>query len=73
MKRHRSEFITDAIEMLTAAGAQPRISDGGRHIKVYWSDRHGHRRVMIVPRSPSDWRARANARAVLRRLLRNAP
>jgi hypothetical protein len=63
------ELIRDAVEMLAARGFIPIVSNGGKHIKVRWFDQ-GRRYTLIVPRSPSDQRARLNSRAVLRRLLR---
>ena len=67
--RRGSELVADAMEMLIAAGARPQVRNGGKHIKICWLDRHGHRHVPIGPCAPSDQRARANTRATLRRLL----
>jgi hypothetical protein len=72
MKRG-SELVTDAVEMLTQAGARPHVvRSGGKHTKICWLDRHGRDCVLIVPCTPSDKRARANAGATLRRLLRRS-
>jgi hypothetical protein len=63
------------MEMLIAAGAKPQVRNGGKHskhIKIDWLDCHGGRCTLVVPCTPSDWRARANARAMLRRLLRRS-
>ena len=39
-----------------------------RHAKIFWNS--GGRRHLVVGKTPSDYRAAANARAVLRRILR---
>jgi hypothetical protein len=70
--RRSAELVADALETLRAAGAKPSVRNGGKHIKISWVDRHGHRRLLIVPCTPSDWRTRANTRALLRRLLRRS-
>jgi hypothetical protein len=70
--RRGSELVADAMEMLIAAGARPQVRNGGKHIKICWLDRHGGRCVLTLPCTPSDRRARANARALLRRLLRDS-
>jgi hypothetical protein len=73
--RRGSELVADAMEMLIAAGAKPQVRNGGKrgkHVKIDWLDRDGCRCTLVVPCTPSDWRARANARAMLRRLLRRS-
>jgi hypothetical protein len=65
------ELVADALALLHAHGHTPRISEnGGKHIKIRWLDA-GRRYTLIIPRSPSDVRARRNSRATLKRLLRN--
>jgi hypothetical protein len=70
--RRGTELVVDAIEMLTAAGAKPLVRSGGKHVKIIWLDRSGHRCTLVIACTPSDRRARANARAMLRRLLRRS-
>ena len=64
------ELVTDAVALLQDCGFRPVVSNGGKHLRVRWLD-HGRRHTLYIPASPSDWRARANSRAVLRRILRN--
>jgi hypothetical protein len=54
---------------MRAAGITYEITHGGKHMQVQWST-NGKRRLYVVPRTPSDWRAAQNARAGIRRLLR---
>jgi hypothetical protein len=63
------ELVHDAIVTLRKHGLTPTVSNGGKHLKVRWVDQ-GRRYTLIVPASPSDYRTRANSRAILRRLLR---
>jgi hypothetical protein len=69
MKRPNNDLVRDAVEMLIAHGHSPSVSNGGRHPKIRWVD-GGRRFTLVVSRSPSNHRARANSRAMLRRLLR---
>jgi hypothetical protein len=63
------ELVHDAVSLLKSCGFTPVVSNGGRHVRVRWVDR-GRRYTLYVPSTPSDYRARLNSRAVLRRLLR---
>jgi hypothetical protein len=65
----RNETLDEAIEMIRAAGFKPRVVRN-RHLKVRWVDQHGRHQVLVMAVSPSDWRARAQSRAMLRRLLK---
>ena len=70
--RHRpNEIVREAIEMLTAHGVNPAISNGGKHIKIIWIDGCG-RHVFAVSHRPTGSRVRANSRAALRRLMQQA-
>jgi hypothetical protein len=69
MSRRSNDLIREAVETLIAHGFDPTVSNGGKRLKISWAAAH-HRRVLIISRSPSDWRARLNSRAILRRLLR---
>ena len=68
MTPRANELVCEAVEILTAHGFTPTVSNG-RHIKIRWFDR-ARRFTLIVPATPSDHRARLNSRAVLRRILR---
>jgi hypothetical protein len=65
-----NELVHDAVTLLRSHGLVPKVSNGGKHVRVRWFD-HGRRYTLIVPASPSDQRARLNSRAVLRRILRS--
>jgi hypothetical protein len=65
-----NEIIRDTISALRDAGFRPTI-EGGKHFKVRWSDHTGRPRMLIVSRSPSDFRAKIQNRMMLRRLLRS--
>jgi hypothetical protein len=65
----RNDLVQEAVETLVAHGFTRIVSSGGKHLKISWVAAH-HRRVLVISRSPSDWRARLNSRATLRRLLR---
>ena len=69
---HYNEMVQEALAILTAHGCKPIVERGRRtrHIKIWWWDRSGRKRLFIAPRSPSDYRARHNARALLHRLIR---
>jgi hypothetical protein len=71
MPRRPNELVREAIDTLTSHGFTPAISNGSKHIKVTWVD-DSRRQVFVVPCTPSDYRTRANSRAALRRLLRQA-
>jgi len=62
-------LVLDALDMLAKRGLVPVVSKRGKHIKVRWVDQ-GRVYVLVVARTPSDYRTRLNSRAVLRRLLR---
>jgi hypothetical protein len=64
-----TELVRDAVALLRAHGFAPTVSNGGRHLRIRWLDQ-GRRYTLVVPRNPSDQRARLNSRAVLRRILR---
>jgi len=66
----RNECLTAVLRALDAAGVEPIIWHGGKHIRVAWHNPHGKQRSVTVPFSASDWRAVRNARADVRRLLR---
>jgi hypothetical protein len=63
-------MVDEAVTLLIERGFKPVIKQG-RHYKVQWMD-NGNRRMLVIARSPSDFRAVRNNRAVLRRLIRNS-
>jgi hypothetical protein len=67
-----TELLHDALRILAEAGFKPSVEQG-RHYKVRWRNHTGQRRCIVVARSTSDWRARHNNRANLRRMLSENP
>jgi hypothetical protein len=64
----RHELLEDALKTIRAAGFKPTVVRNS-HWKIRWLDRRGRKQMLIVAFSPSDYRARAQSRAILRRLL----
>ena len=62
-------LVLDALDTLAKRGLVPIVGKRGKHIKIKWVDQ-GRAYLLIVSRTPSDYRSRLNSRAVLRRLLR---
>jgi hypothetical protein len=62
-------LVVDALDALAKRGVVPIVGKRGKHVKIRWVDQ-GRVYVLIVSRTPSDYRSRLNSRAVLRRLLR---
>ena len=60
-------LVDEAVTLLIERGVKPVVKQG-RHYKVQWMD-SGHRRLLVIARTPSDFRAMRNNRAILRRLL----
>jgi predicted RNA binding protein YcfA (HicA-like mRNA interferase family) len=60
--------IQALLRNVKAAGWQVSVS-GGNHLKL----RHPSGRIITMAATPSDWRSFANARATLRRELREVP
>jgi hypothetical protein len=65
-----TELVHDAVSLLRARGFVPIVSNGGRHLRIRWFD-NGRRYTLYIPSTPSDYRARLNSRATLRRILRS--
>ena len=61
--------VRDTLNQLAVHNIAARI-ERGRHHKVYFTNTHGHRCLLIVSQTPSDRRAFQKNRSVLRRLLR---
>jgi hypothetical protein len=64
----KHEILEEALSTIRAAGFEPSIVRN-RHWKISWIDRRGRKQVLTVAASPSDYRARVQSRALLRRLL----
>ena len=71
MNSRAREMVDDACETLKAQGFTPTVDVRYRHIRVWWTDLQGHRRFLVIAQTPGDFRARANSRAALRRMLRD--
>ena len=52
------------------ASATRSSSRGGKHLQVRWTAPGGQTRTLVVPGTPSDWRAVENTRHDLRKILR---
>jgi hypothetical protein len=63
-------LVVEALDMLAKRGLVPVIGKRGKHVKIKWLDQ-GRTYLLIVSRTPSDWRTSLNSRATLRRLLRS--
>jgi hypothetical protein len=68
MKRS-PDLVREAIAALAERGHTADIDISGRHYKISWVAR-GRKQMLIVGRSPSDYRASKNSAAQLKRLLR---
>jgi hypothetical protein len=69
MNRHNG-IVRMTLDTLAAHGITPQLRNGGKHLKIRWSD--GNRTfTVVVSRSPSDRNAANNARRTLKRILKN--
>jgi hypothetical protein len=64
----RNELLDEAVEMIRAAGFEPRIVRS-RHWKISWIDQQGRTRLLVIAFTPGKRQARTQSRAILRRLL----
>lgn len=55
---------------LEATGISSEVDSTGKHIRISWAYPNGEARYVVVGATPSDWRGRLNARALVRRMLR---
>jgi superfamily I DNA/RNA helicase len=67
----RNDQLAAVLAELDAHGIPYEVRSGGKHVHVRWEVR-AHKRTTIVSVSGSDWRAAKNARAFIRRQLRQA-
>jgi hypothetical protein len=65
----RNAPLNEAVTAIRAAGFEPHLVRN-KHWKVFWLDEHGRRRCIVMADTSSDWRAQANMRSTLRRLLK---
>jgi hypothetical protein len=63
-------LVSEAVAVLGRHGRTADVDLNGAHFKIRWTANNGRQQLLVVSRSPSDHRAAANARALLRRLLR---
>ena len=54
-------------EELTAAGVSYCVEHGGKHLHIHFGEDHQH--LHVIAKTPSDWRAPLNERALIRRSL----
>jgi hypothetical protein len=70
MSNH-NHLVAEALEILRGAGlTDAKVSNGGAHYKVKFTNAHGKRCLLVVSRSPSNRNAAQNNRSELRRLMR---
>ena len=69
----RNDCLTAALQELDAAGIRDIArAYGGKHMQIRWQV-NGTERMYVLPITPSDIRAAANAPAAIRRILRRRP
>jgi hypothetical protein len=61
-------MLDEALTTIRAAGFEPNVARN-RHWKVSWTDGRGRTRILVIAFTPSNRRARAQSRSILRRLL----
>jgi hypothetical protein len=70
-RRRYPPFVHEATAVLGEHGYSADVDLGGAgHFKITWIAHDGRQRLFVVARTSSERRADANARATLRRLLR---
>ena len=69
MARRHSPLVREAVIVLAERGFAADIDLGGRHCKVSWLQ-NGHRRLLVISKTPSSRYAAISSRATLQRLLR---
>ena len=65
-----SPTVDAALIELTRHGASAEVDVTRRHVKIAWATDDGRRGLLFTSKTPSDFRAAANARSVARRVLR---
>ena len=67
----KNDCLAAALRELEAAGIRAvERANGGKHLQLRWRVNGGPQRLYVMPLTPGDHRAAANARAGIRRLLR---
>jgi hypothetical protein len=64
-------LVREAVAALSRQGHVADIDLGRRHFKIFWIA-NGHRHLLVISKTPGDYRACANSRANLKRILRAA-
>jgi hypothetical protein len=68
----KNDCLTVALEELSAAGIRDVVrAHGAKHWQLRWRGANGVERVYTIPCTPGDVRSVANARAAIRRILRD--
>jgi hypothetical protein len=70
MPRRHAPLVSKAVVALAKKGFDADVDLAGRHVKIRCL-KNGCLHFLVVPRTPSDRRAAANSRAVLRRLVQD--
>jgi hypothetical protein len=68
MSRRHPPVVREAIATLGERGHAADVDLDGTHFKIRWVA-DGRKHLLVVSRTPSDRRASANSRTILRRLL----
>lgn len=66
----RNEVLDTVLRELEVYGLKGILTYGGKHIRVDWAYPNGRSRFTTCPRTPSDHRSSLNARAQVRRMLK---
>ena len=64
-----NDCLDTALAELRVVSIEPAVESGGKHIRITWLH-NGHDRLFVVPRTSSDWRADANTRSDVRKILK---
>ena len=65
-------LVEDTLALLRQHGLTGWVEQG-THFKIRFNNRFGRKCLLVVARSPSDWRAFKQNRGELRRLMRRRP
>lgn len=65
---NRHEAYQTLIAILNACGINHRIEES-KHLRVLW-EAHGHKRMYVLGKSPSDWRVTKKVACDIRRMLK---
>lgn len=65
----KNSIVTAVVAELRLYGIEPCVEHRRKHLAIHWQV-GGRQRVYFTSASPSDWRSSLNARAQVRRFLR---